>query len=121
MALIRTGGQASAQATGAVLTLKNVTISPSGHVIDGLVDLSTNNGSVRNAIFSDTSALTVGNYSVHHSGTGTTWDEYLVTTVACDVYKDGNKIGTTTPNTDFGLGFNILTQDLGAVYVIIPV
>lgn len=120
MALFRCGS-GSAEVKGAVLTLRNVLISPSANVIRGLVDLSDNSGSVENILFSNTATLTVGDYTVYQTGSGSSWDVYLNTAVACDVYKNGSKIGTTTAGTDFAISYNILTSDLSAVVVMIPV
>lgn len=113
----------SGQATnvGATLTIVTATISSSTHIIRGLIDLSTNAGTTENVLYSNTNPVTVGDYAVHHAGSSTNWETYIKTAVACDVYKNGTKIGTTTPDVDFALGLNIINAGVSATVVAIPV
>ena len=51
------------------------------------------------------------------------WPTYIKTPIACDVYKNGTYLGTTTPNTQFSIDYDFLhaSNYVPVVVVAVPV
>lgn len=122
MAMFRCGSSGAVGNVGFVLNVRTATIGSGTNIFRSLVDLSSNSGSNELMVYNQATAhITAGECYSYCSGSGATWETYINTVSPCDIYKNGTKIGTTTPNTDFAIGLNIVTAGQSAVVVAVPV
>lgn len=96
---------------------------PNIYMIFCLVDLATKQYSWDYSYAGSGNSVSTGIYKVtkwYTPGTSNGGTN-LYTTQACEVYKNGVLMGTTTPNTAFALGINTQAVNQQGTFIIKPV
>ena len=110
---------------GAVFAVYKYTDSSSSVAIARMVGMPDGRGTVQNINWQSSvisQQLGFDGYTITNVISGSSnWPTNIRTPVACDIYKNGTKLGTTTPDTAFSIGVNLLGGVQAAIVVAIPV